>query len=755
MGNARADLQNHQWSIITHQLKGRFLRTFERKIVSLLVCVFVLFNLSSCAWTSQPDRGKIEANAPDTAFTKVYRGDFDGAKHLIKQGDPCESKAIAGLAKVIAEYDNIRANRAAARKAAYEKQLAELEKYRNPKKTDDVNDANAVKDINDANDPNGLFEALLVAVKAHELADTQQKKKLLEDDFVKEIIAKSLNRCNCYESKDQWLESLTNCYAKLAALDPNNKAYEEHIEELTDKELVKISLQDSPCESWSSHYQNVRKEMFLKAIKGLDFNYVSIINYADMAEKAIKRCRLLGEVVFSVGSLRGQFLKNGDPNAYQAWNSGLDALFAETRKIPLGIDDETFDDIFKKTLALNEATIRLPQEVLIVQFAEASLGALDPYTNLIWPQQLEEFKKNLTNEFTGIGIEISKAEGPLKVASLLPDTPAYTSGLDAGDIIEAIDGVSAKDMPIGCAVRKITGPAGTSVMLTILHSGETKPVNITLKRAKIIVPTIRGWQRVGDGQWRYMLDDRNRIGYIRITNFSEKTDNDLEDALKQLESQGLKGLIIDLRFDSGGYLETAINVVDKFVEKGLIVRTQPRFGMASWATAKTKTTHRNYPMVILINGGSASASEIMAGALQDPAHKRAVIVGTRSYGKGSVQTVVTIPGGAQLKYTMAYYHLPSGQRVEGRTEMEKAGRKDWGVAPDVEVEMTSEELKKMIDVQRDNDVLVKAGHKDGAVPLKKSSLEEVLAADPQLAVAELIIKARLLEQNAVVAADRK
>lgn len=750
------------------------------------MCVFALLNLSSCKWTVQPGKESppvqrveapavqvempasqaVEANLPEAAvFAKVYRGDFDGAKKMLRQGTD-DNKMLAGLERVLDDYDTISARRAAARKAAYEKQLAELEKYRHPKKknmggtpmpqkTADVNDPNAVKDINDANDPNGLFDALLVAAKAHELADAQQKKKLLENDFVKEIIAKSLKQCDCFEAKNQWLDSLTNCYARLASLDPNNKAYEEHIDDLTGKELVKISLQDSPCESWSSHYQNVRKDMFIKAVKGLEFNYVSIINYADMAEKAIVRCRLLGEVVFSVDSLRQQFLKDADVNAHNAWNSGLDSLSADVRNSPLGIDGDKFAAIFEKTLTLNDATIRLPQEVLIVQFAEASLGALDPHTNLIWPQQLEEFKKNLTNEFTGIGIEISKAEGPLKVVSLLPDAPAYTSGLDAGDTIEAIDGVSAKDMPIGCAVRKITGQAGTSVTLTILHSGETKPVNITLKRAKIVVPTIRGWQRVGDGQWRYMLDEQNRIGYIRITNFSEKTDNDLEVALKQLESQGLKGLIIDLRFDSGGYLETAINVVDKFVEKGLIVRTQPRFGLASWAAAKAKTAHRSYPLVILINGGSASASEIMAGALQDTVHKRAVLVGTRSYGKGSVQTVVSIPGGAQLKYTMAYYHLPSGQRVEGRAEMEKAGRKDWGVAPDVEVEMTSEELKKMIDVQRDNDVLVKAGHKNGDASLKKSSLEEMLAADPQLAVAELIVKAKLLEQNADVAADHK
>ena len=164
--------------------------------------------------------------------------------------------------------------------------------------------------------------------------------------------------------------------------------------------------------------------------------------------------------------------------------AALMRYLAEAKNSPLGMDSDKFIDIFEKMLALNEATIKLPQEVLIVHFSEASLSALDPYTNLIWPQQLEEFKKNLTNEFTGIGVEISKAEGPLKVASLLPDTPAYTSGLDAGDIIEAIDGVSTKDMPIGCAVRKITGPAGTSVTLTILHSGETKPVNITHQAGK-------------------------------------------------------------------------------------------------------------------------------------------------------------------------------------------------------------------------------------------------------------------------------
>jgi carboxyl-terminal processing protease len=741
------------------------LRIYEQKIVLVLVYIFVLLNVSSCAWTAQPAAPSkektaaqaVDANSPEAAFTMVYNGDFAGADKLIKKIGPDDNKKLIGLERVVDEYDKISARREAARKAAYEKEIAQLDKYRHPAEAVKAGDANAVKNINDVNDPNGLFEALLVVVKAHELADKEQKKKLLENDFVKEIISKSLNRCGCFEAKNEWLESLTDCYGRLMVLYEGNKTYSDHAQELADKESVKISLQDSPCETWNSRYQNVRKEMFIKAVKNLDFNYVSVINYSDMAERAIKRCRLLGEVVFSVDSLRKKFLKNVDVDKYAAWTSGLNTLQAQAGASPLGMDRNKFIDIFEKVLALNEDTIKLPQEVLIEHFSDASLEALDPYTNLIWPEpeQLEEFKKNLTSEFTGIGVEISKAEGPLKVASLLPDTPAYTSGLDAGDIIEAIDGASTKDMPIGCAVRKITGPAGTNVTLTILHGGEIKPVNITITRAKIIVPTIRGWQRVEAGEWRYMLDERNRIGYIRITSFSERTSDDLERVLDKLESQGLKGLILDLRFDSGGFMEAAINVVDKFVAKGIIVRTQPRFGMPSWASAHAEGTHPDYPLVVLINGGSASASEIVAGALHDPAHKRALLVGTRSYGKGRVQVITDIPGGAKLKYTTAYYHLPSGQRVEGRAEMEKAGQKNWGIAPDVEVEITSEELKKMIDVERDNDVLVKAGHKEGAVPLKKHSIEDTLAADPQLAIAVLIIESELIERNTAVVFNYK
>jgi len=188
-------------------------------------------------------------------------------------------------------------------------------------------------------------------------------------------------------------------------------------------------------------------------------------------------------------------------------------------------------------------------------------------------------------------------------------------------------------------------------------------------------------------------------------------------------------------------------VVDKFVSEDLIVKRQPRPGrMPSYELAHKKGTHPDYPLVILVNSSSASASEIVAGALSDKVHHRAILVGDRTHGKGSVQGITGwLGGGAQLKYTMAHYHLPSGQRVESREEVEKEGREDWGVAPNIEIKLRSDELKKMIEVQRQNDVLVKSDHDNANHDFTKHTIEETLADDPQLAVALLVVRSKLLE----------
>ena len=257
-----------------------------------------------------------------------------------------------------------------------------------------------------------------------------------------------------------------------------------------------------------------------------------------------------------------------------------------------------------------------------------------------------------------------------------------------------------------------------------------------------------------DGSWRYLIDEAEQIGYVRITSFAGETADDLEDVLDELEAKGLRALIIDLRFNTGGLLDSAVDICDKFLDEGLIVRTQPKSNMIpQYEYAHPKKTHPDYPLVILINSGSASASEIVAGALADPRHERAVLVGSRTHGKGSVQGITHYPGGgAQLKYTMAYYHLPSGQRVKSREEVEKEGRSDWGVGPDVKVDLTSNELREMITVQRDNDVLVQVRQDNGGkTPAKKRTADETLQADPQLAVGLLVVRTKLIEAGALAA----
>ncbi len=745
--------------------------------ISYALCAFVLlcgsacYGLSSRPSSSEPNiisvtesvktiaepcsvQQAAEAKAPsivEQICSDIYRGDFAGAQKLIDSNKKSPLPAIKELENIVSGYEVIDHNRQLRRESAYQQQLTELDKLR------------AETDVNGLNDVNDITKAFAAIAKASEYADDKQKKELMSRWFVNEVIDKSKTKAAEFEAKGEWLEAYMGCYWWLGRIDENNNVHTKYAEELLDKANIVASFQDSPCETSQERYQGVKKEMFTKSIDALNFNYVRIIDYSQMANKAINRCRLLADVMTrSYSQIQKSRAESSakkskstaelfippDSNQLAAWSAGLSVLSNEVSQAPTGVSKDKFIDIFEKVLALNSTTAALPEKVLIAQFAEAALYSLDPYTVIVWPQQTSDFEKMMTNEFSGIGIEISKEKGLLTVGSLLPDTPAYNSGLDAEDVIEKVDGLPTKDMSISCAVKNITGPAGTKVTLTVRRPDEEQTHDITITRAKITVPTIRGWQRSEAGSWLYMLDDVNKIGYVRISSFDERTSSDMEKALRELETQGVKGLIMDLRFNSGGLLNSAADVVDKFIDEGMIVSTRPRFGSWTYLSAHKENTHPYYPLVVLINRYSASAAEIVSGALADPQHKRAVLVGERTYGKGSVQGVVYHPGeGAQLKYTMAYYHLPSGQRVESQEAMKKQGKANWGVGPNVEVKLRSDETEKMFDVRRDNDVLVKVGHVNGSTALKKHTLEETLASDPQLAIGLLVVKSKMIERS--------
>ena len=307
-----------------------------------------------------------------------------------------------------------------------------------------------------------------------------------------------------------------------------------------------------------------------------------------------------------------------------------------------------------------------PQE-MIENAIQGMVQGLDPHSSLLPPEALKDLQVDTQGEFTGIGISISMRDGFVTVVAPIEGTPAYRAGVKAGDRIIKADGELTRDLRE--AVKKMRGPKGTTVVITIIREGEKEPLEFSLVRDVIPIESIKH-KLIKPG-----------YGYVWVTNFQDNTTRDLKAALNELENgkEPLKGLVLDLRDNPGGLLNQAIDVSDLFLEEGTILTIKGRGEKKEKEyTAHTDNPQRNYPIVVLINGGSASASEIVAGALQD--HKRALILGTTSFGKGSVQTVESLRDGYGLKLTIARYYTPSGRSIQAK-----------GIEPDIELKY------KMID----------------------------------------------------------
>ncbi|GBC63199.1 S41 family peptidase [Desulfonema ishimotonii] len=330
-------------------------------------------------------------------------------------------------------------------------------------------------------------------------------------------------------------------------------------------------------------------------------------------------------------------------------------------------DQETYKSlqIFADVLDLIEKNYVDPVDSkdLIQKAIQGMMNGLDPHSQLLPPEAFEELQIDTKGEFGGIGIVITMQNRLLTVISPIEGTPAYKAGVKAGDIIIEVDGESTKDMMLWEAVKKMRGPKGEAVAIKVIREEEADPLAFTLVRDIIPIESVR-----------YMTL-RPGYGYVRITNFQDNTTSDLKNALKVMESgkSPLKGLVLDLRDNPGGLLNQAIDVSDLFLENGDIVSIKGRLKKHTKVfRAHANLRKRDFPIVVLINGGSASASEIVAGALQD--HKRAVILGTTSFGKGSVQTVETLRDSYGLKFTIARYYTPSGRSIQAE-----------GIKPDISV----------------------------------------------------------------------
>jgi carboxyl-terminal processing protease len=381
---------------------------------------------------------------------------------------------------------------------------------------------------------------------------------------------------------------------------------------------------------------------------------------------------------------------------------------------------------------LVEGYVEAPDEQAMIEAAvRGMISALDdPYTVYLPPSDLEQFEANVRGSFTGIGAEVDVHDGRLRIVSPLEDSPAWEAGVLAGDVVLEIEGEDTLGLSLTEAVNRLKGPEDTQVTIRVRHvSGEEQDITIT--RGVIDVASVRGAYRNDDGEQVYMLDPARGIGYIRLTQFGERTAEEFREAVQQVQAQGARALILDLRFNPGGLLEAAVEISDVFLDAGeTVVSVRGRSVREQVHSATDRTIAPDLPLVVLANESSASASEIVTGALRD--NERALIVGTRTFGKGSVQQVRGLsPGLGALKMTNAYYYIPSGERIHRTADAER-----WGVDPSdgSYVPMDVQQIRDMIETRREASIANPLAGRDADEPLDAQWIEQTFD-DPQLAAA--------------------
>lgn len=339
---------------------------------------------------------------------------------------------------------------------------------------------------------------------------------------------------------------------------------------------------------------------------------------------------------------------------------------------------QTFWDVFSYVEANYYGDGRKKSDELCYAAISGMLGALgDRYTRFLDPDQNKQMQEDNRGDFEGIGAKLEMKESQVRIAQPLEDSPAKAAGIRKGDVIVKVDGKPTQGLELEDVVKMIRGPRGTSVTLTIKRIDAADTFEVTIVRKVITSPIV---------EWR-VEDESSKIGYIQLSQFNEKSDLLFDKALTDLESKGMRGLILDLRGNPGGLLDVAIEIGSRLIDKGDIVVIQDKGGRQSrYGVQSQQQNHRLYPLVVLIDGSSASASEIIAGAIQD--HKAGTLVGTDSFGKGKVQTIMSLPDGCAVVITTAKYFTPSLRDVD-----------KLKIHPDVVVEPSDDDIKNDVDSQ--------------------------------------------------------
>jgi carboxyl-terminal processing protease len=690
------------------------------------------------------------------AFRALRGGEFTKVNDLLsKAASQSSDPTLAKMSGWANQFESQRKEFAAERNKQYEKAVEDVKKLQKAGKLDYAPDAAA--------------RAFLL---------TSDKKNFRNEKWVDELIKTAVTRAEDYEKKESWLKAL-RLYSDLGSLEPAQPVWKERLKTVTRRvRLLALytpsylkKLQESESKDreeadailkgpttqpttkpvaddadfktdWHDMLRGVRMDLLWEALVDAQRYYYRDTSYKDMALGGLNGLRVLA----TTKGLEKTFPKLGDEEKRKAFVAFLDERIAANKDAAPANEQLVLRETLAQIKGKNNQTVDLPEMVLVSEFSDGAFAELDPFTSMIWPSDLDEFKKGTTGEFSGVGIQIqSDEDGSLKVISPLEDTPAYKAGIKAGDVITHINGKNAKGITTSQAVRTITGERGTKVKLTVRSpDGTSKEYEIV--RDVIKVASIKGYMHKNGGGWDYYIDPDNKIAYVRLTNFTAETSNELNAAVAELTKSGARGIILDLRYNPGGLLTAAIDVCDKFLSDGVIVSTRPDRetpNPATVARAKKDANESSLPLVVLVNQYSASASEIVSGCLKD--QKRATIVGERTFGKGSVQMLYPMADHtALLKLTTSHYYLPGGKCIH-----REENSTDWGVEPDVIVDVTPEQMRNAIDARQELDVL-RNGDDPKTLPTTKPSekKKDLLASDAQLSAAVLLLRLDLADAQA-------
>lgn len=437
------------------------------------------------------------------------------------------------------------------------------------------------------------------------------------------------------------------------------------------------------------------------------------------------------------------------------------------------IDRSDYNAILADLLTTNDRSLQLPETVLLHEFGEGAIEQLasrfeDQYSEIIWPERLRRFQQQVDGDFVGVGILIRHDDKrDIMVVNPLEGSPAARGGIKAEDRIAAVNGQATVGWTLNKAVDEITGPVGKPVTLSIRRAGSDEAFDVELVRDRIKIRSVNGWWKrgldpTGAPEWDWWIDPAAGIGYVRLTSFNEESFEDFRSAIARMRSERtLNGLVLDLRHNPGGLLKSAVDFTNIFVPGGEVVSGEDRNGRQVWKleAQANRAELQSLPVVVLVNQGSASASEIVSGALQ--VHEAAVVLGERTFGKGSVQTVHDISdrnAGAAVKLTTQHYLLPAlPGETRGRVVHKKPGAEDWGVNPDLVVKMTPEQIEKSVTLRQQADIIEE--WKDEADRTPRPDPRDLLIQnlDPQLETALLILQGRALKDldAAAIAAARR